>query len=196
MENSTLSRKGLKAIGCTEEQVDIIAEAHGSVVANLQGQIKTLEGKVADYDAVVKERDDLKAGDYKRKYETEKNDFAAYKKQVEEEHTKSAKESAVRAYFESKSITGKNLDIAMRGARDEIAAVTLADGKIGDTAALDELIGGTFAGLVSKTETRGTDVANPPSNGGRQKPSKAEILAIEDDAERQEAIAENIELFD
>ena len=78
--------------------------------------------------------------------------------------TKAAKEKAVKAYFEGKNITGANLDIAMRGCRDEIGAIELDGDKIKDTAALDALVNGTFAGLVVTKTVQGAQTANPPAN--------------------------------
>lgn len=58
----------------------------------------------------------LKNDGYKSKYEKEHADFEAYKADISAKETKTAKTAAVRRYFEAKGITGKSLDIAMRGA--------------------------------------------------------------------------------
>ena len=85
----------------------------------------------------------------------------------------------MRAYFESKDIKGNNLEIAMRGSGNEIEAVEMDGDKIKDTKALDDLISGTFSGLVVKTKKEGAGTGNPPANnGGESKPeSRAAILA-------------------
>ncbi len=80
--------------------------------------------------------------------------------------TKAAKESAVRAYYEGKGITGKALEVAMRGSGAEIEAVELENGKIKDSKALDALVAGDFSGLVSTTTTKGAETATPPAGGG------------------------------
>lgn len=85
---------------------------------------------------------------------------------LEAKEARAAKEAAVRAYYEQKGIVGKALDIAMKGSDAEIDALELADGKVKDYGAIDALIGGLFAGLVSVTITKGADVANPPVNCG------------------------------
>lgn len=194
-----LTRKSLKAMGLTDEQVDSIVEMHTETVDGLKDKLKTAEEKASKLDDVQKELDGLKANsgdDWKSKYEKERNDFESYKKGITEKETKAAKEKAVKAYFEGKNITGANLDIAMRGCRDEIGAIELDGDKIKDTAALDALVSGTFAGLVVTKTVQGAQTANPPANnGGKNYKTKEEILAIKDRTERQNAIAENHEMF-
>lgn len=193
-----LTRKSLKAMGLTDEQVESIVEMHSETVDGLKDKLKAAEDKASELDGVQKELDALKAksgDDWKSKYEKEHKDFEAYKKDVTDKETKTAKEKAVKAYFEGKNITGANLDIAMRGCRDEIGAIELDGDKIKDTAALDALVGGTFAGLVVSKSVQGAQTANPPANNGGTTLTKADIMKIKDAGERQRAIAENINLF-
>ena len=200
-----LTRKSLKAMGLTDEQVDSIVEMHTETVDGLKEKLKTAEDKANKLDDVQKELDGLKANggdDYKAKYEAEKKAFADYKADQTAKETKAAKEKAVKAYFEGKNITGANLDIAMRGCRDEIGAIELDGDKIKDTAALDALVNGTFAGLVVTKTVQGAQTANPPANNGGSKLTRAEIYAKDEHgrykmstAERQKALAENPELL-
>lgn len=201
-----LTRKSLKAMGLTDEQVDSIVEMHTETVDGLKDKLKTAEEKATQLDGVQKELDALKAkggDDYKAKYEAEKQAFENYKADQTAKETKAAKESAVRAYFEGKSITGGNLNIAMRGAKDEINGLELdADGKIKDTSALDALVGGEYAALVVTTQTRGANTATPPAGNGGSKLTRADIYKKDDHgryvmstAERQKALAENPDLM-
>lgn len=173
-----LTRKALKAMGLTDEQVDSIVEMHAETVDALKERLKAADEKSGDYDALKKELDDLKGGkDWKSEYNNIKKEYEDYKKGVSEKETAAAKRKAVQEYFEGKGITGKNLEIAMRGASEEIAAVELAEGKIKDAGALDALINGTYKGLIVSTETKGADPVNPPAGGGSVLKSKAEIYA-------------------
>ena len=195
-----LTRKSLKAMGLTEEQVDSIVEMHTETIDSLKDRLKTAEEKVEKLDGVEKELNELKAksgDDYKSKYDKLKKDFDDYKADQTAKETRAAKEKAVRDYFESKKITGNNLAIAMRGAKDEIEAVTLGeDGNISDTKSLDELVAGEFAGLVVNTETKGVNTSTPPATTKvGNKMTKAEIMKITDAKERQKAIAENLSEF-
>jgi hypothetical protein len=184
-------------MGLTDEQVDSIIEMHTETVDGLKDKLKAAEAKAADYDDVVKERDDLKAksgDDFKKKYEDEHKAFAAYKKDVESKATMEAKQKAVGAYIESKGFIGVNREIAMRALKDEINAAELDGEKLKDTAAIDALIGGALKSLAVTQSKQGVPAANPPKNGGA-KPTRDEIMAIKDPGERQRAIAQNLELF-
>ena len=157
-----LTRRLLKGMGLTDEQMDTIIEAHTDTVDGLKADVAKYKADAEQLPKVQRELDTLKAagdGGYQEKYEKVKKDFDDYKAEISAKETKAAKEKAVRAYYESKGITGKSLDIAIRGSGAEIDALELEDGKIKDAKALDELISGTFAGLVSTTETRGANTS-------------------------------------
>jgi uncharacterized protein with GYD domain len=190
-----LTRKSLKAMGLTDEQVDSIVEMHTETVDGLKDRIAKAEEKVADYDKIKKDLDDMKGGkDYKSEYAKLESEFKAYKKDIADKETAAAKTKAVRAYFESKGIKGANLEIAMRGAKDEISAVELDGDKIKDEKPLESLVNGDFKALIVSTSTQGAASVNPPANGGTKR-TKEEIMAIKDAGERQRAIAQNLELF-
>ena len=160
-----LTRKSLKAMGLTDEQVDSIIEMHSETVDGLKEQVNTYKADAEKLPNVQKELDDLKtAGDggFKEKFEKEHSDFENFKKTIQEKETKAAKESAAKAFFESKGITGNSLEIAMRGSSAEIAALELDGEKIKDSSALDALVNGTFKALVSTTTTKGANIPNPP----------------------------------
>ena len=192
-----LTRRLLKGMGLTDEQMDTIIEAHTDTVDGLKADLEKYKADAEQLPKVQRELDTLKAagdGGYQEKYEKVKKDFDDYKAEVSTKETKAAKEKAVRAYYEGKGITGKSLDIAIRGSGAEIDALELDGDKIKDTSALDDLVKGTFSGLVSTMETRGASTSNPPANGGT-KLTKDEIFKIKDPVQRQNAIAENISLF-
>ena len=161
----SLTRKLLKGMGLTDEQVDTIIEAHTDTVDGLKEQVKTYKADAEKLPNVQKELDDMKAagdGGFKEKFEKEHSDFENFKKTIQEKETKAAKESAAKAFFESKGITGNSLEIAMRGSSAEIAALDLDGEKIKDSSALDALVNGTFKALVSTTTTKGANIPNPP----------------------------------
>lgn len=196
-----LTRRLLKGMGLTDEQMDTIIEAHTDTVDGLKADVAKYKADAEQFPKVQRELDTLKAagdGGYQEKYEKVKKDFDDYKAEISAKETKAAKEKAVRAYYESKGITGKSLDIAIRGSGAEIDALELEDGKIKDAKALDELISGTFAGLVSTTETRGANTSNPPANNSGVSMTKADIYKKDEHgryvlsaAERQQALIEN-----
>lgn len=205
------------------KQIKAVLSEHGMPVENLDKAAEEICGRhSADLDSIKEQRDSYKkdaetladvkkeldalkansGDDYKAKYEAEKKAFADYKADQTAKETKAAKEKAVKAYFEGKNITGANLDIAMRGCRDEIGAIELDGDKIKDTAALDALVDGTFAGLVVTKTVQGAQTANPPANNGGSKLTRADIYAKDEHgrykmstAERQKALAENPDLM-
>lgn len=205
------------------KQIKAVLSEHGMPVENLDKAAEEICGRhSADLDSIKEQRDSYKkdaetladvkkeldalkansGDDWKSKYEKEHTDFESYKKGITEKETKAAKEKAVKAYFEGKNITGANLDIAMRGCRDEIGAIELDGDKIKDTAALDALVSGTFAGLVVSKTVKGAETANPPANNGGSKLTKADIFKKDEHgryvmstAERQKALAENPDLM-
>lgn len=196
-----LTRRALKAMGIDEEKVDEIIAMHTETVEGLKADIAKYKEDAEKLPTVQKELDALKAagdGGLQERFDALKREYDEFKGQVTAKEAKTAKESAVRAYYESKGITGKALDIAMRGSGAEIDALELEDGKIKDAKALDELISGTFAGLVSTTETRGANTSNPPANNSGVSMTKADIYKKDDygryvlsAAERQKALMEN-----
>lgn len=190
---------------CTEEIENRLVALHLGVVDPLKDDLTKYKADAEKLPSVQKQLDDLKAaGDdgYQEKYEKEHKAFEDFKANVTAKESKAAKEKAVRAYFESKNITGANLDLAMRGCGEEMAALELDGDKIKDTKALDALVDGTYKGLVSTTQTHGANPANPPANTGGANLTKADIYKKDDKgryvmstAERQKALAENPDLM-
>lgn len=201
-----LTRKMLKAMSIEEDKIDQIIDAHTETVDGLKADITKYKRDAESLKDVQTELDKLKkdgGDDWKDKYNAINKEYSDYKAEITAKETKAAKEKAVRSYYESKGISGKNLEIAMRGSAEEIKAVELYGDKIKDTAAIDTLIAGDFEGLVSHTETQGALTAKPPINsGGKTKITKADIYKRDDKgryimstAERQKALAENPELL-
>ena len=173
-----LTRKSLKAMGIEDEKIDQIIEMHTETVDALKKERDDFRDKAEQYDTLKKELDGLKNGkDWKAEHDTLKKEFDKYKKDVTEKEIAAAKTKAGRAYFESKGIKGGNLEIAMRGAKDEISALELDGDKIKDTKSLDALIAGDYKGLIVSESTKGADPVNPPAGGGSVLKSRAEIYA-------------------
>ena len=161
-----LTRRALKAMGIEEEKIDEIISMHTDTVDGLKADVSKYKADAEKLPGIQKQLDDLKAagdGGYKSKYEKEHSDFEAFKSNITAKETKAAKEKAVRAFFESKNITGANLDLAMRGCGEEMAALEMDGDKIKDTKGLDALLSGAYKGLVSTMQQQGANPANPPA---------------------------------
>ena len=194
-----LTVKMLKGLGLTDEQREAILEEHANTVNEIKAERDRLKADAEKLPGVQRQLEELQAagdGGYKQKYEKEHKDFEDYKSDITAKQTKAAKEKAVRAYFESKNITGANLDLAMRGCGEEMNALEMDGDKIKDSSSLDALISGTYKSLVSTTSTKGSNPANPPANTGGGAMTKDQIFAIKDRTARRAAIRENIELFE
>lgn len=186
-----LTRRALKAMGIDEEKIDEIISMHTETVSGLKDQIDTLKAdagnteenktKLADLQKQLdKANADLEAArkdGWKDKHDALKKEFEDYKAGVTAKEAKSAKEAAARAYYESKGITGKALDIAMRGSGAEIEALELVGGKIKDAAALESLVKGDFSGLVSTTTTTGANTSTPPTGDSGNKENEPNTRA-------------------
>lgn len=132
-----------------EAKIQKIIGGHLETVDGLRDEATRFKADAERLASVQTELDELKAkGDYKEQYETEKAAHEALIAKLESEKTATAKEKAVRAYYESKNIKGNNLNIAMRGTK--LDAIELDGESIKDTAGLDELVAGDFASLVTK----------------------------------------------
>ena len=151
-----LTRAFLKSLELDDDKVTSIIEAHSDTVSALQARYAELETQynaaketAEKLDAVQKELDGLRTEDWKGKYEALLAGNAAREQRA-------AKETAVRAYYREKNIRdGKNLEIAMRGTDLDGLALT-DDGKLADTAPLDELVAGVYAPLVGPVATVST----------------------------------------
>lgn len=193
-----LTRKALKAMGLSDEQVDSIVEMHTETVDGLKEDINKYKAAAERLPGVQKELDDLKAkGDdgWKEKHDTVKKEFDDYKNAQTEKETREAKTKAAKAYFEGKNIEGANLNIALRSCKAEIDALELDGETIKDTATLDALVTGDLSGLVSKPATNvRIDMGGKLSNTGKSV-TKEDIMAIKDGAARRQAMMENPGLF-
>ena len=206
----SLTRKSLKAMGLTDEQIDSVIEMHTDTISGLKDKLDAVENNVetveklkSDVEKYKSELDTAKktiaeGEKYKELYESEKTAYEKYKGDVTAKEARTAKENAVWGYLNSKGVPEKRKSAIMRGIKDEIAGAELDDkGKIKDTKIFDELIseGGVYSDFISRTETKGAETQTPPPNVGKVTITKDEITNITNTAERQKKIAENPELF-
>ena len=203
-----VTRKSLKAMGLTDEQVDSIVEMHTETVEGLKADIAKYKADAEKLSEVQRElttaQEELstaKNDGWKEKHDKVKKEFDDYKADITAKEVKAAKEKAVRAYFEGKNIEGANLNLAMRSTVAEIEALELDGDKIKDTSVLDALVNGDLQGLVTKTTVQGAKIANPPINEPG-KFTRADVYKRDDHgryvysaSERQKMLAENPELL-
>ena len=112
-----LSRTFLKGLGLTEEQISSIIEAHTETVDGLKAQVAKYKADAEKLPGVQKDLDDLRANngdDYKAKYEKEKDDFAAYKAQVEKADANRVKEGLYRKIAKDAGLSDKGIEKAVK----------------------------------------------------------------------------------
>ena len=179
----------------TDDIENRLIALHLGVVDPLKDQLQTYKADAEKLPGVLKELDDLKAGDgdYKAKYEAEAKAHKAYRDQVETDKANAVKSTAVRAALKAAGVNRDEFAELLLGKVD-LSKVELDGDKVKDADGLIAPLKGSYAGCFGTVTDKGTPPANPPAGGGKGM-TKAEILAIEDTSARQEAIANNLELF-
>lgn len=193
-----LSRKLLKGMGLTDEQVDTIIEAHTDTVDGLKADVSKYKTDAEKLSEVQKELDELKAkGDdgWKEKHDKLKEEFDKYKTDVQAKETKAAKEAAYRAILKDANLSEKGIEKAVKYADwDKIELGE--DGKLKGANDHIKAAREEWAEYVTTTTTTGARTSTPPANnGGKTGKTKEEIMAIRDPAVRQAEIAKNPEAF-
>ena len=172
-----LTRKLLKGMGLTEEQVDTIIEAHTETVDGLKADIKKFEGDAKKLPDVQKELDDLKAagdGGYKEKYEKEHSDFEKYKADVKTKETQTAKEKAYRAILKDSGLNERGIEKAIKYA-DWDKVELEADGTVKGASDHIKAVKEEWAEHVNTSNTTGANTTNPPANN--QNPAAPKTIA-------------------
>lgn len=190
----SLTRKMLKGMGLTEEQVDSIIEEHTAVTDALKekaNQYETDAKKLAD---VQKELNELKAGgdDWEEKYNAEHKAFEDYKKDIEGKAELTKVKDAYRALLKAQNVSEKRIDTIIK-LTDFSELKLTKEGKIANEEKVVDKIKEDWSDLISKESEHGQKVETPPS--GSKTISREEIMKIKDASKRQEAIANNLELF-
>lgn len=195
-----LTRKLLKDLGLTEEQIDSIIDAHTKTVEWLNGQVAALTEQKTAYEAAQTELDTLKSGDYQAKYEAVKRDFDSFKAQITAKETAEKKAAAYRERLEACGIDPKRFDAILK--ITDLSGVEVgADGKLVDAAAVDQRIAEEWSAFKVSTNVKGENVPTPPA-GGNKTMTRADIFKKDDHGryvltteQRQKALAENPELL-
>lgn len=193
-----LTRKLLKGMGLTDEQVDTIIEAHTDTVDGLKAEVARYKPDAEKLSDVQKELNELKAisdGDFKQKYEDEHKAFEDYKREQTAKESRDAKKDAFKTLLKEVGVSEKRLDAVLKVS--DIDAIELdKDGNIKGADKLKDTVKNEWADFITTTTTQGATTSNPPANnGGKTTMTKDEIMNIRDTTERQQAIAANPQLF-
>lgn len=162
-----LTRKLLKGMGLTEEQVDTIIEAHTDTVTGLKAAADSYKTDAEKLPTIQQELDALKsapADGYQSKYEQVKKEFDQYKADQTAKETHAAKENAYRALLQSAGVSKKRLAAVLRVSN--VDGVELdGNGQIQNADMLTGAIKDQWADFITTTGTVGAQTPAPPVNG-------------------------------
>lgn len=160
-----LTRKLLKGMGLTEEQVDTIIEAHTETVDGLKEDINKYKGDAEKLPNVQKELDDLKAagdGGYKEKYEKEHKAFEDYKTAQTAKETRQAKENAYRELLKTAGVSEKRIPAILKVT--DLDGIEMDGDKIKDADKHTQTVKAEWADFVETVNTNGANTNTPPAN--------------------------------
>lgn len=192
-------------MGIEEEKAEQIMEMYRETIASIKTDKDNAEEEAKKYKAdaeklseVMEELETLKKNGmtdaYKEKYDNLKAEFDKYKGEQEEKETKATKTAAYKKLLKDAGVSTDRLEWALDHAKN-IDAVEFDDkNEVKNTDDIIKAIKEEFEPFITTDGKKGAETATPPKNGGSQM-SKEDIMKIENDTERQRAIAENHELF-
>lgn len=185
-------------MGIEEEKIDQIIEAHVEVVSSLKDERDEYKDKAEKFDDVEKELKTLKADNegnsWKEKYDELQADFDNYKEKQEEEKTRQATVNAYKEILKKTGVSEKRIDSILK--ITDVSEFKLdKDGNLKDADKIAKNVKEEWSDFIVQEGMEGAKVENPPKNTGGTKMTKDEIFKIKDAKERQQAIADNHELF-
>jgi len=197
----SITRKFLKGIGIEDEKVDAIIEAHTEVTNRMQTEIESLKAfkeNAEKLPGVQKELDETKAkvakiDELQAKYDSEHAAFEAYKKEIAGKESGRKVREAYTALLKKSKVDDKRFDSILRVT--DFSKLKLDDeGKFENEKDLTDAIKADWADFIVTEESRGSKPETPPEGNGKTL-TREEIMKIKDTKERQQAIADNPELF-
>lgn len=160
-----LTRKLLKGMGLTDEQVDTIIEAHTETTDGLKADLAKYKDDAAKLPGVQKELDDLKAagdGGYKEKYEKEHKAFEDFKTEQTAKETRQAKENAYRELLKAAGVSEKRIPAILKVT--DLNGIEMDGDKIKDADKHTQTVKTEWADFVESTNTTGANTTTPPAN--------------------------------
>ncbi|MBR0340736.1 MAG: hypothetical protein IJH64_00525 [Oscillospiraceae bacterium] len=207
------TRKFLTALGIESDKVDEIMSAHVEVTDALKAQINDSKDEADKLTKVQAELDKLKASqketaerlsaaererdEIKGKYDTATADLDKIKADISAKDDAAKRESEIKAEGKARKFSDAAI-LTMLDSRKDYAKRLEYDenGKVKNfDAVFEEFTSDRPDYAVRITPTNHTPATPPQNTGGKKTMTKKEIMAIKDDAERQQAIKENLAEF-
>lgn len=134
------------------------------------------------------------AGKWKDKFTALDKEFKDFKAEVAEEKALESKKAVLREIAKDAGLSENGIAKALK--YHDYSKLELDEkGAAKEKAAILKGLKEEWADYIQTTETRGANTATPPKTTGAGRKTVEEIMAIKDDAERQTAIAQNLDLF-
>lgn len=208
-----LSRRYLATLGIEADKIDEIISAHAESLEAVKAERDKYKGQVneltekgkKDAEAVANAQKELSElqkqveADAKNRegkdYDKLKEEFDNYKAEQEAKAVRSAKETALKELLSDMKMSDKGEKQVLKWMG--VDGFELDDsGKIKDASALRKSIKEDWGDYIQTEGAKGAETSNPPGGGsnGTGK-TKADIMKIKNTKERQQAIADNPELF-
>ena len=177
-----LTRKTLKAMGLTDEQVESIIDLHTEVTDGLKEKIKAAEENKGEVDTIKNQLVEAnkkleKAAEYEEKYNAEKKAHDEFKQKVEATEKKQKQDATYNEWLKKQGYSdeGRKKIIKFDSRRPEFNE----NGEIVDKENVHaKVIESEWGGFKETTTTKGANTANPPSNvGGNSSASRIRELA-------------------
>ena len=189
-----LTRKMLKGMGLSDEQIDTIIEGHDETVTALKNERDGYKAEAEKAGTYKRERDEAQTALDAAKGDTDwKAEYDRLKADTEARETGRRVKDAYRQLLKAEKVDDDMLDSVMDVTKFDDMKLD-KDGALKDADKLAEGIRSRWAKFIVTEGTRAPLTKTPPT-GGKTTRTKEEIMGIKDTAERQKAIAENHELF-
>lgn len=163
-----LTRKMLKSMSLTEEQIDSIIEEHTAVTNALKEQIADSGNDAEKLAEAQKEITALKkqiADAEGKDYEALKAEFDKYKADVEAKAIRTAKETALRDVLKDLGINERHWAKILKYS-DFDSVVLDKDGKLENAKDIRAALKEEWSDHIEKTTPKGSEPENPPKAAG------------------------------
>ena len=163
-----LTRKALKAMGLSDEQVDSVIEMHTETVDALKESRDTYKTDAEKLPELQAELDKLKAkvgedgkNPFEVKYNALKEEFDRYKNEVTGKETARAKEEAYKELLKSAGVSEKRISAVLKVT--DLKSLKLdAEGKLENAEDLTNSIKTEWSDFIATEKKEGAEVPTPP----------------------------------
>lgn len=193
-----LKREFLAALGVEESKIQSIIDAHIETVDALKKERDAYKAEADKLPGVQAELEKAQAaakngGDYAKL----KDEFDKYKADTAKKEILAAKKAAVEKLARARDGASlSELGVSRAVKFTDYDALELDEnGEIKNAKNFIKQLQEDWKDNVEHEETRGANTATPPVSTGAGRMTADQIMAIKDTAERQKAIAQNLDLF-